>query len=151
MRGAEVPRGVAPGAAAQNAISALALQPRRTVVGSAMVILVPAILHPFRHVPMHVVQAEPVRFEGTHWCSLLAVPAAAATGNVHAEAVIVENHRAGAIREVVSSNPVAPAVFRRGSRTRRVTPTRIRSAGGIPLRFARIANLHTIWHRPTTR
>src|SRR4051812_31553958 len=47
---------VPPGPAAQDPLAAIALQPRGTIRGSALVIVVPAVCDPFGDTAVHVVE-----------------------------------------------------------------------------------------------
>ena len=105
-RGAQKPREVDPGAAAQHAKAALAGDPWRTVGRGADVPRVPAVLDPHPHVAVHVVQAVRVRRERTDGRRSLEVPPAST---------------ATAVCPVLP-DLVAPVVFRRRPGTRRVLP-----------------------------
>ena len=78
-RGAEVPRFVVPGTAAQNAHAAFTFRSPAVPSDGAPRSFVPAILNPFPHVTVHIVQPEPVRPKRTHRGRPVIVPAAAAT------------------------------------------------------------------------
>ena len=69
-----------PGAAAQHALAAIAARrPGPTVRRRTVIAVVPAILDPFPHIAVQVVQPEAVRRKRACGRRLLTVPAAAAT------------------------------------------------------------------------
>ena len=63
VRGAEVPRPVAPGTSPQNAGGTIPRCPRTTVRRRTRIAAVHAVLHPLPHIPKHVMQAKPVGVE----------------------------------------------------------------------------------------
>src|SRR5580692_2559137 len=58
---AQLPRGVGPGAPAENAPAAISARPRRTIRGRSQVTVMIAILGPLRRIAEHVVEAVSVR------------------------------------------------------------------------------------------
>ncbi len=115
VRGAQEPGEIAPGAAAQNAPGTFPALPRRAVCRRSLVILVPTILHPLIHVPVHVVQAPAVGTERSHRRRLCLVPLTPAANTVGP----------------VATDPVPPTVDRLRPRPRR-TPSGSSPRGSPP-------------------
>ena len=65
-RGAQEPRIVVPGAAAQHPLPTIPSRPRAPVSRRSSIAPVPAVLHPLQHVPMHIVQTEIVHRKRAH-------------------------------------------------------------------------------------
>ena len=70
----------APGPAAQHApttVAAILFQPGTAVLWRALVIIMPAVLHPLPDVAVHIVKAPGVWLKGVYGRSLLGIPFAA--------------------------------------------------------------------------
>ena len=69
-----------PSAAAHDAQIAIATAcPGATVTWSASIVVMPAVLHPLRHIAVHVMQAKGIGRKTAHRSRSIIVPAAAAT------------------------------------------------------------------------
>src|SRR5262249_7803880 len=108
--GAEAPRIVAPGAAAKNPATTISGCHRRAVRRRAIVVVIPAVLHPLPHVAVHVVEAPPVLRETVHSHRLLPVFALGPA----------------AVVRLPGRDRRAPPERRRRAGTRRILPLRLR-------------------------
>ena len=146
VRRTQIPRYADPRAPAQHATRTISPLPGRPVRRCTKIVVVPAILHPLPHVPVHIVQTPRICGEPTHRRCALGVPPAAATtaiGQVAADVIPPSC--------TSSSSPHAPACAAHRAAGRPHTPIPTHSTDDTIHPFVSTTTIRTTVHRPNSR